>query len=84
MNKIVDYNEGDIILKDGEIGKGFCILESGTVEVGRAGKTLGEIDKAGSSFGELSEILGIKRDATIRAKTADKVRHLEESIESIV
>ena len=84
MNKIVDYNEGDIILKDGEIGKGFCILESGTVEVVRAGKTLGEIDKAGSIFGELSEILGLKRDATIRAKTAAKVRHLEESIESIV
>jgi CheY-like chemotaxis protein len=84
MNKIVDYNEGDIILKDGEIGKGFCILEAGTVEVVRAGKTLGEIDKAGSIFGELSEILGLKRDATIRAKTAAKVRHLEESIESIV
>jgi CheY-like chemotaxis protein len=54
------------------------------VEVVRAGKTLGEIDKAGSIFGELSEILGLKRDATIRAKTAAKVRHLEESIESIV
>ena len=44
MNNIVDYNEGDIILKDGEIGKGFCILESGSVEVIREGKTLGEID----------------------------------------
>ena len=47
MNKIVDYNEGDIILKDGEIGEGFCILESGTVEVIREGKPLGEIDLPG-------------------------------------
>jgi len=84
MNKIVDYNEGDIILKDGEIGEGFCILESGTVEVIREGKPLGEIDLPGSIFGELSEILGLKRDANIRAKTAVRVRHLEESIESIV
>lgn len=84
MNNIVDYNEGDIILKDGEIGKGFCILESGSVEVIREGKTLGEIDQPGSIFGELSEILGLKRDATIRAKTPTKVRHLEESIEKIV
>ena len=84
MNKIVDYNEGDIILKDGEIGEGFCILESGTVEVVREGKSLGEIDLPGSIFGELSEILGLKRDANIRAKTSARVRHLEESIESIV
>ena len=84
MNNIVDYNEGDIIVKDGEIGKGFCILESGSVEVIREGKTLGEIDQPGSIFGELSEILGLKRDATIRAKTPTKVRHLEESIEKIV
>ena len=84
MNNIVDYKEGDIILKDGEIGKGFCILESGSVEVVREGKTLGEIDQPGSIFGELSEILGLKRDATIRAKTPAKVRHLEESIEKIV
>ena len=84
MKNIVDYKEGDIILKDGEIGKGFCILESGAVEVVREGKTLGEIDQPGSIFGELSEILGLKRDATIRAKTPAKVRHLEESIEKIV
>ena len=51
MKNIVDYKEGDIILKDGEIGKGFCILESGSVEVVREGKTLGEIDQPGSIFG---------------------------------
>ena len=72
MNNIVDYNEGDIILKDGEIGKGFCILESGSVEVVREGKTLGEIDQPGSIFGELSEILGLKRDATYSGKNSSK------------
>ena len=39
---------------------------------------------AGSIFGELSEILGLKRDANIVAKTEAKVRHVEESVTDIV
>lgn len=84
MIRLEEYADGDIVLNDGELGKGFCILESGVLEVIREGKTLSEIDQPGSIFGELSEILGMKRDAVIRAKTAAKVRHVEESIEDIV
>ena len=84
MIRLQEYKEGDIVLKDGELGKGFCILESGSLEVVREGRTLSEIDQPGSIFGELSEILGMKRDAVIRAKTSTKVRHIEESIEDIV
>jgi CheY-like chemotaxis protein len=84
MIRLQEYAEGDIVLNDGELGKGFCILESGALEVVREGKTLSEIDQPGSIFGELSEILGLKRDAVIKAKTPAKVRHVEESIEDIV
>ena len=84
MIRLQEYSEGDIVLNEGELGKGFCILESGSLEVVREGKTLSEIDQPGSIFGELSEILGMKRDAVIKAKTASKVRHVEESIEDIV
>ena len=84
MIRLQKYAEGDIVLNDGELGKGFCILESGALEVVREGKTLSEIDQPGSIFGELSEILGLKRDAVIKAKTPAKVRHVEESIEDIV
>ena len=84
MIRLQEYSEGDIVLNEGELGKGFCILESGSPEVVRAGRTLSEIDQPGSIFGELSEILGMKRDAVIKAKTASKVRHVEESIEDIV
>ena len=84
MIRLEEYADGDIVLEDGELGKGFCILESGVLEVIREGKTLSEIDQPGSIFGELSEILGMKRDAVIKAKTAAKVRHVEESIEDIV
>ena len=84
MIRLQEYAEGDIVLNDGELGKGFCILESGALEVVREGKILSEIDQPGSIFGELSEILGLKRDAVIKAKTTAKVRHVEESIEDIV
>ena len=79
-----EYNEGEEVLPSGELGKGFCILEEGELEVIRDNKVLSSIDKVGSIFGELSEILAMKRDSTIRAKTKAKVRHVEESISDIV
>ena len=45
MIRLQEYKEGDIVLKDGELGKGFCILESGSLEVVREGRTLSEIDQ---------------------------------------
>ena len=84
MIRLQEYQPGDIVLPAGELGKGFCILESGVLEVVRDSKVLSEIDMAGSIFGELSEILGLKRDANIVAKTEAKVRHVEESVTDIV
>ena len=84
MIKLQEYKEGEIVLPEGELGKGFCILEQGTLEVIRENRIISEIDMKGAIFGELSEILGMKRDATIRAKTEASVRHVEESIADIV
>ena len=84
MIRSAEYNEGDTVLPEGELGKGFCILESGTLEVVRDDRVLAEIDTVGSIFGELSEILGMKRVESVRAKTQVKVRHIEESIADIV
>ena len=84
MIRLQEYQPGDVVLPAGELGKGFCILESGVLEVVRDSKVLSEIDMKGSIFGELSEILGLKRDANIIAKTEAKVRHVEESVADIV
>ena len=84
MIRLQEYQVGDIVLPEGELGKGFCILESGTLEVIRDDRVLSEIDMKGAIFGELSEILGMKRDASIRAKTVSQVRHVEESVSDIV
>jgi len=84
MIRLQEYQAGEIVLPEGELGKGFCILESGTLEVIRDDRVLSEIDMKGAIFGELSEILGMKRDASIRAKTVSQVRHVEESVSDIV
>ena len=84
MIKLQEYDVGEVVLAAGELGRGFCILEDGVLEVIRDGKVLSEINMAGSIFGELSEILGLKRDAVIQAKSKAKVRHVEESIADIV
>ena len=84
MIKLQEYKQGETVLPAGQIGKGFCILEEGVLEVIRDERVLSEIDRPGSIFGELSEILGLKRDAVIQAKTNAKVRHVEESISDIV
>ena len=33
MIRLQEYQVGEIVLPEGELGKGFCILESGTLEV---------------------------------------------------
>ena len=84
MIKLQEYQSGETVLPAGQLGKGFCILEEGILEVIRDGKVLSEIDTKGSIFGELSEILGLQRDADIVAKSEARVRHVEESISDIV
>ena len=54
MIRLQEYKEGDIVLKDVN-SKRICILESGSLEVVREGRTLSEIDQPGSIFGELSK-----------------------------
>jgi len=83
MIRLQEYKEGEIVLAEGELGKGFCILESGVLEVIREDRVLSEIDMAGAIFGELSELLSLKRDAVIRAKTSARVRHVEENLANI-
>lgn len=84
MFETKEYLEDEIILAEGELGKGFCILEEGSVEVIRDNLVLNQIDQKGALFGELSEILMYKRGATVRAKTNARVRHYTDDLETLV
>ena len=73
MYDVKTFEPGEIILREGEIGKGFCILDDGELQVIRGDKVLNEITSRGSMF-LLSELLMYKRDASIRAKTKASVK----------
>lgn len=78
------FNAGDYIIKEGEMGKGFYILELGELEVVRSEKVLNEINLKGAMFGELSELLLAKRDASIRAKTNVSVKYFDMGLNTFV
>ena len=84
MIRSVQHSDGEVILPEGQLGTGFCVLESGAIEVVKGDNVLETIENAGTVFGELSEILGEKRPVTIRAKGDCVVKHVEENIEDIV
>ena len=84
MYEIREYQENETILHEGELGRGFCILEEGVVEIIRDNMVLNEISHKGAIFGELSEILMYKRGATVRAKTATKIKYFENKLDTLV
>ena len=67
------FQQGDIIIQQGEIGDLFYIIESGEVEIVRQspGKPEEQLAKrsAGDSFGELALLQDVARTATVRCLT---------------
>jgi serine/threonine protein kinase len=61
-----DYEQGEEIVKEGEMDDRFYVIVSGGVAVMRAGNVVGQLE-AGECFGETSYVRGAKRLATIKA-----------------
>lgn len=62
----VDFRQGDVIARQGEIGTGFFIVASGAVRVVRDGRTIARLER-GQFFGELSVLDGGPRVAQVVA-----------------
>ena len=60
------FNEGDIILKEGEIGDKFYIIKKGKVKVYNSNKYVRDLE-IGNCFGETSLLINKPRTATIKA-----------------
>ncbi|CAG7718282.1 unnamed protein product [Allacma fusca] len=66
------YLASETIIREGDEGNYFYVIDSGEVEVSKDGKFLTSICEGGS-FGELALIYGTPRAATVKAKTDVKV-----------
>jgi CRP-like cAMP-binding protein len=59
---------GEVILREGRLGRELFVILEGTVTVTRAGRVV-NILHAGDYFGELSAIESVPRSATVQATT---------------
>ena len=62
------YKEGDVIVKEGDIGDKFYLIKNGKVKVLKDKKVVREME-SGACFGEMSLLINEKRSATIIAQT---------------
>ena len=70
-------NAGDIIIKQGDIGDFFYILEDGKVNFEVNGKEVGSAEKR-AVFGELALLYDTPRAATVRATTSCKLWKIDQ------
>ena len=72
----VNVEDGREIVREGEPGDRFYIIESGRVEVLSDGQVINE-EAAGEYFGEISLLRNVPRTATVRANGDVELRALE-------
>ena len=72
LSKIRQYEDGEVIIKEGELDQWMYFLLSGKLRVVKEGITLATIDKMGELFGEMRLIDSLSRSASVYAvgKTA--------------
>jgi len=74
----IDFNGGDFVIKQGDSGEKFFVVEEGSLEIyvkntsGDAQK-VGNVLSAGSSFGELALMYNTPRAASIKASSNCKL-----------
>ena len=72
-----EYRVGNIIVRQGDSGKAFYVLEKGAVEVIKDEVVLNVLMYPGTIFGELSAILRKPRTSTVRARMPTVVTKYE-------
>ena len=81
----LSFRPGATIIKQGDSGPGFFVLEKGSVEVYKDDLMLSVLMFPGTVFGELSDILDKPRTCTIKARTPTVVTKYEvQDMEAII
>eukprot|EP00814_Leptocylindrus_danicus_P006793 CAMPEP_0116025736 /NCGR_PEP_ID=MMETSP0321-20121206/13282_1 /TAXON_ID=163516 /ORGANISM="Leptocylindrus danicus var. danicus, Strain B650" /LENGTH=777 /DNA_ID=CAMNT_0003498099 /DNA_START=196 /DNA_END=2526 /DNA_ORIENTATION=+ len=63
-----EYDEGDFICRENDVGNKFYVIEEGTVRFSIDDQVAGH-GQNGSSFGELCIVYGVRRQASVKAVT---------------
>ena len=76
MQEELNVPAGQNVIEQDEIGQGFYVLKSGSLEVLKDDVLLSVLMFPGTIFGEMGDILGKPRTCTVRAKNDSKVIHV--------
>jgi methyl-accepting chemotaxis protein len=80
----IHAKQGQIVMKEGDKGRGFYILHRGTVEVLKGNVKITEFSVPETIFGEMSEITNEPRTATIVAKNDCDITYYNATIDELV
>jgi type IV pilus assembly protein PilB len=64
---VEEYEDGDSIIREGNVDNDFFRLVRGACSIVKGGKKIGEISEPGEYFGELSALLEVPRDVSVVA-----------------
>ncbi len=67
LSKIRQYEDGELIIKEGDLDKWLYFILSGKIRVVKEGVEISTIDKMGEMFGEMRLIDSLSRSASIFA-----------------
>ena len=81
IGTIVEYNAGDVIVKQGQIARGLYALLSGELDVIVDGVMVARIVDKGAFVGEIASLLGGVRTATVVANTAATLLYVKQVTE---
>jgi CRP-like cAMP-binding protein len=83
-SELYHYNQGEIILKEGESSSFIHILKRGKLGVYKGDVKVTELKGNGLIFGEMSSILGRPRTSTVKAEQECEVLIYRGGIEGII
>lgn len=66
-------------MEQGQQGRGFYMLKSGSVEVYKDDLLLSILEFPGTIFGEMADITGKQRSCRIQARTKCRLIHIDET-----
>lgn len=80
-----EFRPGSIIIKQGDTGTGFYVLEKGAVEVYKDDVMLNVLMYPGTIFGEMGDILGKPRSCTVKARSGTVVsKYNADDMENVI
>jgi len=73
----VDVPLGAVVIREGDVGDRFYVLESGAMEVSRGNVHIRTLTTTGDAFGEIALLLDVPRTATVTASATSTLLVLD-------